>query len=360
MTPTADERHKPKLVLAVDDQDLNLELLAAYLNGEGCELVTARSGVEALEIVSQRRPDLVLLDVMMPGIDGFEICRRIKLEPANRLLPVVLVSALHEVEHRVHGLEVGADDFLTKPLDRNEVIARVLTLLRAKEFNDHLDDAEHVMLALAKAVEAKDSGTICHVERVAHNARALGQAAGLTGATLDNLYFGGVVHDIGKIGVPDAILQKPGPLDSGEIKLMRRHVLIGVEIARPLRSAAGVVPIIKHHHENFDGFGYPDALKGDAIPLVARIVAACDAYDAMVSERPYRKAMPPAAAAAVLRSGAGKQWDPDLVKRFLGTVLPEQERALGLAASGSGPAPVQHVAVTRVGDYVATGVRILP
>src|SRR5438270_1632573 len=265
-------RRRPPRILAVDDQPINLELLAAYLGGVDCELTIARDGFEALGQIARRQPDLVLLDVVMPGMDGFEVCRRIKADPANRLLPVVLVTSLSDVDNRIRGLEVGADDILAKPIDRNELMARVLTLIRTKEIVDHLDDAEHVMLAFAKAVEAKDCGTEAHVERVARGARALGEAAGLSGGDLDSLYFGGLVHDVGKIGVPDAILLKTGSLSHAETELMRRHVLNGFDIAQPLRSAASVVPIIRNHHERFDGCGYPDGLKGMDIPLAARIV----------------------------------------------------------------------------------------
>ena len=322
-------RRRPPRILAVDDQPINLELLAAYLSGVDCDLTISRDGFDALDQIARRQPDLVLLDVVMPGLDGFEVCRRIKANPANRLLPVVLVTSLSDVDNRVRGLEVGADDILAKPIDRNELMARVLTLIRTKEIVDHLDDAEHIMLAFAKAVEAKDCGTEAHVERVARGARALGEAAGLSGSDLDSLYFGGLVHDVGKIGVPDAILLKPGPLSHDETELMRRHVLIGVEIAQPLRSAASVVPIIRNHHERFDGRGYPDGLEGDDIPLAARIVAVCDAYDAMISDRPYRCAMPSAEAAHTLQAEAGFQWDPRLVRLFMATVLHQPPAAIG-------------------------------
>jgi putative two-component system response regulator len=311
----------PPLVLAVDDEAVNLELLAAYLGGTGCAFSGVSDGTQALAAIAVNRPDLVLLDVVMPGLDGFEVCRRIKLDRANRLLPVVLVTSLNSVADRIRALEVGADDFLTKPIDRNELMARVITLIRTKDVYDHLDGAEHVMAAFAKVVEAKDGGTEAHVERVARGARALGLAAGLSGAVLDSLYFGGIVHDIGKIGVPDAVLLKPGPLEPAETELMRRHVSIGVNIARELRSAADVVPIIRHHHERFDGRGYPDGLHGRDIPKPAMIVSICDAYDAMTSDRPYRAAMASSYAISELRRGAGTQWDPDLVGLFLERVV---------------------------------------
>ncbi|HEV2139639.1 MAG TPA: HD domain-containing phosphohydrolase [Candidatus Dormibacteraeota bacterium] len=311
------------MVLAVDDHPMNLELLREYLAGTESDLLVAEDGVTALEIVDRERPDLVLLDVVMPRLDGIEVCRRIKADPANRLVPVVLVTSLNTVEDRVRALEAGADDYLTKPVDRRELMARVLTLIRTKELYDRLDDAEHVMAAFARLVEAKDGGTQAHVERVARSARALAEAAGLEAAETEIVYFGGIVHDIGKVGVPDAVLLKPGPLTGVETEVMRRHVIIGVEIALKLKSAKGLVPIIRHHHERFDGAGYPDSLAGPAIPPAAMIVSICDAYDAMTSDRPYRPAMRSDQAVAELRNGSGSQWDPRLVDLFLGRVMQE-------------------------------------
>jgi putative two-component system response regulator len=216
-------------------------------------------------------------------------------------------------------------------------MARVVTLINTKEVYDKLDDAEHIMAAFARVVEAKDGGTEAHVERVARSARALGEAAGVSRSTLDAIYFGGIVHDIGKIGVPDSVLLKPGPLDRRETELMRRHVVIGVEIASELRSACSVVPIIKHHHERFDGCGYPEGLAGASIPEAARIVAICDAYDAMKSDRPYRRAMSSTDAIAELRRGSGTQWDPELVALFLARVIQEPPGAedLGLLSAAA-------------------------
>ena len=308
-------------ILAVDDSAMNLELLREYLAATGCTFVTAADGETALVAIEQYKPDLVLLDIVMPRLDGIEVCRRIKANPKTRLLPVVLVTSLSAVQDRIRGLEAGADDFLTKPIDRDELTARVVTLIRAKELYDRLDDAEHVMAAFARVVEAKDGGTESHLERVARTARALAEAAELAGADLDLAYFGGVVHDIGKVGVPDAILIKAGPLDPHETTVMRRHVMVGVEIARQLRSAASVIPIIRHHHERFDGSGYPDGLMGAAIPTVSMIVSICDAYDAMTSDRPYRVAMTPAIAIGELERGAGTQWNADLVALFLTRVV---------------------------------------
>jgi len=306
-----------RVVLAVDDNPLNLELLQTYLDGVDCEVAIAGSGPEALEIVAQMLPNLVLLDVMMPGMDGFEVCRRLKANPKTRFVPVVLVTSLERVEDRVRGFEAGADDFMSKPIDQAELLARVRSLFRSNELHDQLDDAERVTFALARAVAAKDGGTEGHIERVGEAAQALGRAAGLTGEVLHQLYLGGIIHDIGKIGIPDAILTKPAQLEPWELEIMRRHVGIGVEIAAGLRSAAAVIPIIQNHHEWFDGSGYPNHLSDVRIPMVARIVSICDAYDAMISDRPYRSGITPATARSILRQGAGTQWDPALVRLFL-------------------------------------------
>ncbi|HEV3232885.1 MAG TPA: HD domain-containing phosphohydrolase [Candidatus Dormibacteraeota bacterium] len=309
--------HARQLVLVVDDEELNTSLLEAYLAPLDCDVEIRRDGAAALLAIRDRPPDLVLTDAVMPVMDGFELCRQIRAQTGLRLLPVVMVTALNQVGDRVRALEVGADDFLAKPVDRIEVQARVRSLLRLKRVYDELEDTETVIFALAQAVEAKDSYTEAHTERVADRARRLGTAAGLAGRELVDLYRGGMIHDIGKIGIPDVILLKPGPLDAEETAIMRRHPVIGEQIARPLRSAANLLAIIRHHHENWDGTGYPDGLSGQAIPLMARITSISDAYDAMTSDRPYRRGMSPEAAAAILAAGAGSQWDPELVPLFL-------------------------------------------
>ena len=316
-----DRSHHGQLVLVVDDEAVNSALLEAYLAPLGCEVQVAASGAEALRLIAENPPHLVLTDAMMPGMTGFELCQQIRLRESGQLLPVVMVTALNQVGDRVRALEVGVDDFLTKPVDRLEVQARVRSLLRIKTIYDELDDTETVIFALAKAVDAKDSYTEAHTERVAGRARMLGAMAGLRGKDLEDLYRGGMIHDIGKIGVPDAILLKPGPLDPDEWEVMRQHPVIGEEIARPLRSAAKLLDIIRHHHENFDGTGYPDHLGGEDIPLVARIVAISDAYDAMVSNRPYRRGMDHNKAVAILVAGSSSQWDPELVPKFLDGLL---------------------------------------
>ncbi|MDQ6918412.1 MAG: response regulator [Candidatus Dormibacteraeota bacterium] len=322
-----DKAPRQQVVLVVDDHPLNLELIEGCLADVDCRVITATDGIEALELVKKDRPDLVLLDVMMPRMDGYEVCQRLKDSPEGKLLPVVMVTALGQIADRVRGLEVGADDFIVKPIERVELVARVRSLLRVKQLYDRLDDAQRTIFSLARAVEAKDSSLEAHTERVGMNARRVGEALGLSEETLDDLLWGGVIHDIGKIGIPDSILLKPGPLTVEEFELMKQHVFIGEEIARPLRSAHDLLPIIRHHHERIDGTGYPDGLAGEAIPLGGRIVAICDAFDAMISDRPYRKGLTHANAMATLVAGAGTQWDSQLVSIFQTLVsepLPER------------------------------------
>jgi len=316
-------------VLVVDDGEMNRALMEAYLADLDVRLRTAEDGLSALAAIDAEIPDLVLLDVQMPGIDGYEVCRRIKARPRGRLLPVVMITALDHPKDRVLALEAGADDFMSKPVDRIELVARVRSALRLKALYDNLDSADQVIFSLAAAVEAKDAYTERHTHRVAETSRHIGEKMGLPERALDALYRGGIIHDIGKIGVPDAILLKPGPLDSHELAKMRMHPVIGESIVRPLRSGTNLLPIIRHHHEHYDGGGYPDGLARRAIPHLARIVSVCDAYDALVTDRPYRKAKSVDEAIAILNDGAGHQWDPEAVEVLTGEL--SNIRALGVA-----------------------------
>jgi len=316
---TAARRRVPS-VLVVDDSAANRELIEACLADVECRVRLAQDGPSALAAIEAAAPDLVLLDVQMPGMDGYTVCKRIKANPALRLVPVVMITALDRSEDRVMALEAGADDFMSKPVERLELVARVRSALKLKSVYDRLDSAEQVIFSLAAAVEAKDMYTERHTNRVAESARHLGLRLGLPEEDLDALYRGGIIHDIGKIGVPDAVLLKPGPLDANEIVLMRAHPEIGENIVRPLRSGWDLLPIIRHHHEAYDGRGYPDGLAGTAIPLPARIVAVCDAYDALTNDRPYRKRLSEREAIAILTGGAGRQWDPQLVSLLTGEI----------------------------------------
>ena len=309
------------VVMVVDDGAANRELIGAYLAQIDCEVLLAEDGPTALAAIELSPPDLVLLDVRMPRMDGYEVCRRIKAMPRGKLLPVVMITGLSQTTHRIMALEAGADDFMAKPVEAAELTARVRSALRLKELYNTLDSAEHVIFSLANAVEAKDVFTERHTQRVGEAARLLGRRLGLPETTLDTLYRGGMIHDIGKIGVSDSILLKPGPLDPSEVPQMQAHVAIGESIVRPLRSTSGLLPIIRHHHERYDGLGYPDGLRAREIPRVARIVSVCDAFDALVNDRPYRTRRSTEEAIAVLRAGAGTQWDPETVD-LLASELP--------------------------------------
>lgn len=283
------------------------------------ELVS--NGRSALLALEHAHPDLVLLDITMPGFSGLEVCRAIKSQLATRQVPVVLVTGRGTLEDRVRGLNAGADDMLLKPVAISELEARVSSLLKAKLVRDRMDAAEQIVASLALALDARSPYTREHSSRVASLALALGRAAGLQGSDLEDLYQGGLVHDVGKIGLPDRVLLDDGPLDAEMLAQVRRHPIVGGEIIAPLKSARRLVPIVRHHHERYEGGGYPDGLAGYRIPLAARILAICDAFDAMVSERPYRPALTIEAATGRLAEGSGTQWDPALVRLFLADVV---------------------------------------
>ncbi len=307
---------RPK-VLVVDDRQSNRELLEGRLADLGYDVREAKDGVEALDAVAAEEPDLILLDIDMPRLDGIAVCERLKAHPIYRLIPIVILTASSDRDTKLRGLEAGADDYLSKPFDSKELLIRTKVLLRQRALNQRLDATEGVLFALARAVEARDRHTIYHAERVGRYAEAIGAADGLGPEDCELLYQGGVLHDLGKIAIPDAILLKPGPLTAEEFAVMRTHSVEGEKICLSLRSIAHYLPIIRHHHERVDGAGYPDHLYGNEIPLGARIAAISDAWDAMVSDRPYRAGLGADEAVRRLRDGAGKQWDNGLVRVFL-------------------------------------------
>jgi putative two-component system response regulator len=317
---------KLPVVLVVDDSEANRELIEACLAGVECLIQMAETGAKALAIIQAKPPDLVLLDVQMPEMDGYEVCRRIKASPEGKLLPVVMITGLGSVDDRVLALESGADDFMSKPVERTELLARVQSALRLKAVYKTLDNAQQVIVALAAAVEAKEKYTQMHAQRVADMAHLVGARVGLSTSELDILYRGALIHDVGKIGVPEAILLKPGRLTEDEQRQMQEHPVIGERIVRPLNSGAELLSIIRNHHERFDGLGYPDGLSGASIPRGARIVAVCDAYDALINDRPYRSKLTSDEALRTLFAGAGTQWDPDVVNalsvEFLAPIAP--------------------------------------
>ncbi len=304
------------VVLVVDDVPANRDLLDGHLQDLGYDVRQARDGLEALEIIEAEEPDLVLLDIEMPRLDGLTLCRKLKADPLHRLVPIVLITAFQDRETRLRGIAAGADEFLTKPFDAKELLLRTRVLLHDRALNKRLDATESVLLTLARTVEARDRYTIHHAERVGLLSRAIGRAGGQSEEELEILYRGGVLHDLGKIAIPDAILLKGGPLDPEEWAVMREHSAEGYRICLPLRSTAQFLPIIRHHHEHVDGRGYPDHLVGTDIPLGARIAAIADTWDAMTSDRPYRAGLEPAEALRRLHEGSGKQWDAGLLELF--------------------------------------------
>ncbi len=307
---------RPARILIAEDDPAMRELLAGLVTTLGHEALTVANGVEAMAQVAAAHPDLVLSDVSMPGLSGFDVCRRLKANPATRLIPVVLITGIGD-DHKIAGIEAGADDFLGKPFSSGELRARIRALLRLKAFTDQLESAEAVLCTLGRSIEAKDPSTEGHCERLAAVTVDLGRALGLPEATLAALRRGAFLHDLGKVAVPDGILLKPGPLTPEERAVVQRHPEVGEAICRPLHSLQPVLPIIRHHHERWDGSGYPDGLRGEAIPLSARVLQVVDVFDALTTDRPYRRALPAAEALTILVAETRKGWwDPQIVETF--------------------------------------------
>lgn len=304
-------------VLVIDDQPQSLEAMREALHPLGFEVWQALDGETGFLLARDRQPDVILLDVMMPGIDGYEVCRRLKADEDTRLLPVVFFTGLDSRQARLRGLEVGATDFLSKPFDLVELEVRVRNLVHFRRLTQDLDEAEKMLFAVARAIEARDEGTGEHCDRLSQLAAQLGEHVGLDNEAVKALRRAGYLHDIGKIAVPDAVLLKPGRLNETEWKIMRSHVEIGVSICAPLRTLRPVLPIIRHHHEHGDGSGYPDALKEDDIPTLARVFQVVDVFDALTNDRPYRKALPVDQALALQREETSRGWwDRELFEAF--------------------------------------------
>ena len=321
----------PGKVLVADDDLANRELLKEVLELHGHQVVTASDGEQALAEFTRSSPDLVLTDVMMPKMDGFEVCRRLKNDPETQFTPVVLVTALSEKQERLRGIEAGADDFLNKPIDHAELLARARSLLKLKARTDELERAESVVFALAKSIEGKDPCTAGHCDRLSDLSTALGRRLRLSEDQIVALRRAGVIHDVGKVAVPDSILVKRGPLTEEEWNVMREHPIVGERICAPLKSFRLVLPIIRHHHEKFDGSGYPDGLRGEQIPLTARILSLADVYDALTNERPYKPALPVAEALEIMEQEVAKGWwDPHLFAEFRGMLASAKETKLQL------------------------------
>lgn len=295
-------------ILIVDDDPGDRMLLQRLLASQGYEVLERADGESALAEIERSRPDLVILDVLLPGVDGYTICRRLKEDPRTRLIPVIMITGLDQFEARLRGVDMGVDDFLVKPYRFEELRARVRSLLSLKRFTDELEHAEAVLAGMARVVEIRDAYTGDHCRRVGEYAARVGEALGLAEGARRRLRLGGLFHDLGKIAVPDAVLRKPGALDPAELAQMQQHPAVGADLCRPMKTLEGVIPLIRHHHERLDGSGYPDGLRGAEIPLDVRILTVCDIYDALRTARPYKPAFPRERSLRILRDEAARSW----------------------------------------------------
>lgn len=328
---------EPARILIVDDHRPSRMTAAALLALEGYDVVEAESGLQALELVYESLPDLILLDVIMPTMSGFEVCQQLKQSEQTRLVPVVFVTGLDDRQARLRGIQTGADDFLTKPFDQVELSARVKSLIHQKRLNEDLDHAEQVLFSIARTVESRDPNTGDHCERLRNLGRAFGTYLGLSREQLRCLMWAGYLHDIGKVGIPDAVLLKTDPLTPEERAVMEQHVFIGERICKPLRTMREVVPIIRHHHERWNGSGYPDQLSGPDIPLLARIFQLLDIYDALVNERPYKPAFSPQESLQIMWGEVERGWrDPELMIQFEAFTLAQLPIEAETQPSGKG------------------------
>ncbi len=305
---------RPPAILILESVEINRRLVRNMLREEGYRLLEAAHAREAFSILKKEKVDLIVLDLIMPEVSGLDFCRTVKASRETRFIPVLIMTSVQGVETEVASITSGADEFLVKPLHPAIVRTRIRAMLRHKRAVDSLEEAESILFALAQAVEHRDRCTSGHCDRLATLGMALGTALGLPRSQILALHRGGYLHDIGKIGIPDSILFKPGPLTPEEWAIMRSHSVKGEEICRPARTLAPVLPIIRNHHERWDGSGYPDGLKGEEIPLLARILQTADVFDALTSTRPYKAALTPTEALKVMEQEVQKGWrDPHLV-----------------------------------------------
>lgn len=308
---------KRPTIMIVDDLRENIDLIKTFFINDSYSFISATSGEEALSIMSKFKPDLILLDILMPGMDGFEVCRHLKNNSDTSQIPVIMVTGMHDQKSKLQGIKMGVDDFVTKPIDMFELKTRVNSLIRLKEYADQLKSAEQVIFGIALSVEAKDPNSLGRCTRLANYGSLLAEKMGLHENEIRAVRRGGVLHDIGKLTIQDNILLKPGPLSSDEFKIIQTHPGAGEHICKPLKTLADVLPVIRSHQERFDGSGYPDGLKGDEIPLGAQIIAISECYDALSTDRPYRKALSRIEALDILSQETNQgKWDPELFGEF--------------------------------------------
>jgi putative two-component system response regulator len=316
---SSDEIPENMRVLVADDNPTVRKILRHLLASKGWETIEAGTGPQALDLARRRPPPhAIILDLKLPELNGYEVCRALKADCQHQLIPILVTTSLDCPDEKMRALEAGADDFLTKPIHRAEATVRLRSLLRVHRFNQELIGAESVALALARAVAAKDGYAQSHLEKVANYAVALGKALGLDAAELKILKYGAILHNVGKIAIPDSVLEKTGPLSPREMAMFQQHPRVGCDICAPLKPLRPVLPIIRHHKEHWDGTGYPDGLRGGRIPLGAQVVGIVDAYTALTSDRPYRKAVSHEEAVRSLRVQTRDGWhNPELVEKFI-------------------------------------------
>jgi putative two-component system response regulator len=308
-------------ILVVDDEIVNRTLLRGILTPLGYEVVEAEDGEAALAQVAAKLPDLVLLDVLMPRLNGYEVCKALKGDPRSRLVPIVLLTGLDQVDDKIKAADVGADEFLTKPFNVAELTTRVRSLLSLKFFTDELEHASTVLESVALVVEGRDNYTGNHCRRLGEYSTRVGKALGVSEEDVRILHLGGIFHDLGKIAVSDIVLNKPGRLTPEEWTAMRRHPVVGAELCQSMRTLGGVLPLIRNHHEKLDGSGYPDGLKGGEISLLVRIISVVDVYDALATKRAYKDSLPQARCLEILREESAKGWwDRDVVEALARTL----------------------------------------
>lgn len=318
---TEDNTAQPGVILVVDGEEINRRLLKGILKAAPYKILESHRASEAMRLLQSEQIDLVILDLMLPEMSGPELCRWMKVNRSTQFIPILMITSVQGIENEIVGISSGADEFLIKPLHPGVVRTRVRAMLRNKALVDSLEEAESILFALAQAVERRDPYTGQHCQRLAVASVMLGEALGLSKSELVALFRGGYLHDIGKVGIPDAILFKRDALTSEEWDIMRAHPVRGEEICKPMKSLWPALPIIRNHHERWDGSGYPDGLSGENIPLGARILQVVDIYDALTTERPYKPALAPQAAFAVMEEEVRRGWrDPELVSLFSSTI----------------------------------------
>lgn len=323
-------------ILIVDSQEINRRMVKAMLKPASYRICECRHASEAQALLETERIDVIVLDLVLPEVSGPELCRWLKGNRKTQFIPVLMLTSVQGVENEIEGISSGADEFLIKPVHPSVIRARIRSMIRSKALVDSLEEAETILFALAQAVEHRDRCTGLHCERLAAYSLKIGEALNLPPADLTALYRGGFLHDIGKISVPDSVLHKAGPLTPEEWEIMRRHTTQGEEICKPMKSLAPVLPIIRNHHERWDGTGYPDGLKGDDIPLLARILQTADIYDALTTARPYKAAFSPDEALSIMVHEADRGWrDAELLAVF-SDVLKASPLQLGSVQSSLG------------------------